>query len=396
VSLSRKKVILFVFGTRPEAIKLAPVIQAFQKDGELEVRVCVTGQHRELLDQVLGFFEIEPDIDLDLMVPDQRLPNLAAKVIACCADVLEKMKPDLVFVQGDTTSAFAAAFSASLCRVPVAHVEAGLRSLDKSSPFPEEINRVLVGHLAELHFTPSAESAVNLRREGHSHNIHVVGNSIVDALRQLLPTFAEVRDETYLGKFPSDSSRRKLVFVTLHRRESFGMPLHNLCRAVRQIAEECPGADVIFPVHPNRQVMSVVSNILTGINGVRLFEPISYAECIWLQCRASLVITDSGGVLEEAVTLGVPVLVAREVTERSEAISSGHAQLLGFDRAAIFQAAVEVLAAESPPPDVPRVLRKTFGDGRTAERIVRISKEYLHQDRPLKAVGTVVNILGAS
>ena len=378
VTSFKKKCVLFVFGTRPEAIKLAPVIQAFKEDGTLEVRVCVTGQHRDLLDQVLGLFGIPPDIDLDLMVPEQTLPNLASKVIAACAGVFAEVKPDLVFVQGDTTSAFAAAFAASLCRIPVAHIEAGLRSLDKSSPFPEEINRVLVGHLADLHFAPSAESAANLRREGRSSNVHIVGNSVVDTLRQMLPKLTDGSAGSFQAKFCLDTPARKIVLVTLHRRESFGLPLQNICRAVRQIAEEIEGVEVIFPVHPNPEVTRAVSSLLEGVDGIRLFPPLTYAECIWLQCRASLVITDSGGILEEAVTLGVPVLIAREVTERVEAVSAGEAQLLGFDRVAIFKAAQAALAAGASQLGSPKVLRKTFGDGYTAGRIVRLSKEHLN------------------
>ena len=377
-----RKSILFIIGTRPEAIKLAPVIRAFQNDAGFVTRLCVTAQHREMLDQFLEFFGLRPDFDLNLMSPGQTLPALTSRIVAACADVFERLRPDLVFVQGDTISASAAAWSACLCGVPVAHVEAGLRSHRKDSPFPEEINRLMIGQLAVLHFAPGPVAAGNLRREGITHGVHEVGNPIVDALKMALHTIAEMGDASFLKKFPAAGTKRKILLVTLHRRESFGQPLENICAAVRRLAESVGELEVFFPVHPNPQVAPLVQRVLGGIENVRLLEPLSHADFVWLLSRTSVVISDSGGVLEEAETLGLPVLVAREVTERVEALDGGNMRLVGSDPERIYRDARELLAATSRHTGFRQELRHTFGDGNTAAHILRLTREHLAAVRP--------------
>lgn len=374
MGIQRKKRVLFVFGTRPEAIKLAPLIRAFQSDQTLETKVCVTAQHRELLDQFLTFFEITPEADLDLMFPDQPLPALAARAIESCAEVFARSKPDLVVVQGDTTSAFAAAFSAGLCKIPVAHVEAGLRSYRKDAPFPEEINRVLISRLADLHFAHTAQAGENLRRENIVEGLHVVGNTGVDALHEALRLIA-ADEAAYARKFSQIDPTRPTVLVTLHRRENLGRPSADIFGALQRIAAECD-VNLLYPVHPNPRVRDLAYKVLSAVTNIHLLEPLAYADFIWMLSRAALVITDSGGVLEEAETLGVPALVTREVTERTEAVASGSAVLVGSDPERIF-AEVRSALARATRPSPSRALRTTFGDGLASERILQITKQYL-------------------
>ena len=372
-----KNSVLFTIGTRPEAIKLAPVIRAFEADQGFDTSICITSQHRQLLSPFLDFFGLLPDFDLDVISPDQSLAVMTSKVLRACEKVLDQVQPDLMFVQGDTTSAFAAALGASQCKTPVAHVEAGLRSHRKSSPFPEEINRAMIGQLAELHFAPGETARNNLRREGITQGIHVVGNTVVDALEFALSVLAAQGDGPYLKRFPKAASGRKILLVTLHRRESLGLPLENVCAAVRNIAQAREDVEIFFPVHPNPSVYYTAHRALTGIRNVQLLEPLSYAEFIWLMCRATLIISDSGGVLEEAETLGLQVLVAREVTERIEALSGSATRLVGTDSDRILAEGQSILDAGFTPSKVPRSLRDTFGDGRAAERILQITHEHL-------------------
>ena len=377
-----RKTVLFTFGTRPEAIKMAPVIRVFQADPAFETRLCVTAQHRELLDPFLEYFDLQPDFDLNLMVPGQSLAALTSRAVAACEPVFERLRPDLVFVQGDTTSALAAALAASLCKIPVAHVEAGLRSHRKDSPFPEEINRVMIGHLSSLHFAPGEIARENLRREGITQGVHVVGNPVVDALQLTLRKLAESGEAGFLKKFPVTGQGRKLLLVTLHRRESFGRPLENICAAVRRLAATHRDVEIFYPVHPNPNVRDLVCRSLAETKNIHLLEPLSYPEFIGLLARATLVLSDSGGVLEEAETLGLPVLVTREVTERSEALTSGNARLVGSDEDRIFTEATRLLAALPGPPDPHRPLRVTFGDGHTARSILGIVREHFAAGQP--------------
>ena len=369
-----KKIVLFVFGTRPEAIKLAPLIRVCQQDPEIQTRVCVTAQHRELLDQFLTFFQIEPDADLNLMLPEQSLPELTARIIKACAEVFSRLRPALVVVQGDTTSAVAAAFSASLCGLPVAHVEAGLRSHRRNAPFPEEINRGLISRLAELHFAHSQSASDNLRRENIVEGVHVVGNTGIDTLKKTL-CLLEAEDNPYSSRFPGIHSGRRFVLVTMHRRENVGRPLADICQGLRRIAIEC-GVDLYFPVHPNPRIRDIVYKILFGVENVHLLDPLTYPEFIWLLSKAALVVSDSGGVLEEAETLGIPVLVAREVTERTEALASSQVKLVGSDAGCLLAAARLLLI--SPHPSLPsNLLNTTFGDGHTSEKILEITRSFL-------------------
>ena len=389
MGIAEKKSILFTLGTRPEAIKLVPVIRAFQADPAFDIHLCVTAQHRELLDGVLDFFGLRPDVDLDMMTHGQSLATLTSRIMAACEDVFETFRPDLMFVQGDTTSAFAAAMAASQCRIPVAHVEAGLRSYHKSSPFPEEINRVLIGHLAELHFAPGETAVENLRREGITRGVHAVGNSVVDALQLALNTLSDRHEQPPIIRALGLAPQQKIVLVTLHRRESFGQPLEDICTAIRAVARQCANVEIICPVHPNPNVYDPIHRTLSGIKNVHLLEPLSYADFVALLCRASLIISDSGGVLEEAETLGLPVLVAREVTERTEALNNGNARLVGSDQRRIFSEAKAFLDV-APVVSATPALRHTFGDGQTATRILHLTREYFSAAvvRPSLALST--------
>ena len=380
------KLVLFVLGTRPEAIKLGPVIRAFQNEPAFETRLCSTAQHRELLHPFLEFFQLQPDYDLDLMLPGQSLAALTGRGVVACAEVFERVQPDLVFVQGDTSGALAAALAASLGKIAVAHVEAGLRSHRQDAPYPEEINRVLIGHVAKLHFAPGEIAAENLRREGITAGVHVVGNTVVDALKLALLRMAQKGAPESLGKFSAPGRQRKILLVTLHRRESFGQPLQEIAEAVRRIAEACPEVEIFLPVHLNPNVHGLMHKMLGGLRNVCLLAPLPYPDFIWLLAHASLVLSDSGGVLEEAETLGLPVLVAREVTERLEALTAGNARLVGFDANRIFAEARALLdAAPAAPVDPHRQLRSTFGDGYSAARIARITQEYLLEPEGLHA-----------
>ena len=367
---------LFVFGTRPEAIKIAPVVRAFQADSKIHPLVCVTGQHRSMLDQVLDFFELQPDYDLKLMQPNQSLCSLAGRAIIATAEVIEKTKPDILFVQGDTTTAFAAAFAASQCKIPVGHIEAGLRSFNRQAPFPEEMNRLLVGDLADLHFPPLEASRANLAREGITANVHTVGNTVVDALLLGLGLIQERGEEKIAASFPQIRFDRKIVLITIHRRESFGTPVLDIFEAIGEIAEE-PEIEVIFPVHLNPNINEVAHRILGGRKNVHLIEPLDYAHFIWLMSKASLVITDSGGVQEEAPSLGVPVLVARDVTERMEGVDAGCAKLVGSDRSLIVKESRAILTSGT----VTVTRNNPFGDGHASERILAETLNFLKGHR---------------
>jgi UDP-N-acetylglucosamine 2-epimerase (non-hydrolysing) len=334
--------------------------------------LCVTGQHRSMLDQVLDFFELRPDYDLNLMQPNQSLSTLAGRAIIATSEVIEKTKPGIVFVQGDTTTAFAAAFAAFQCRVPVAHIEAGLRSFRRDAPFPEEMNRVLVGDLADLHFPPLEASHANLAREGITENVHIVGNTVVDALLLGLDLIQKRGEEKIAAAFSGIRFDRKIVLVTIHRRESFGAPIVEIFEAIREIATE-PGVEVVYPVHLNPNVHSVAHRILGGHSNVHLIEPLGYAHFIWLMSKASLILTDSGGVQEEAPSLGIPVLVAREVTERAEGVAAGCAKLVGADRSLIVREARTALAE----PSGSRRRVNPYGDGHASEKILKIVRQFL-------------------
>lgn len=370
--------VLCVFGTRPEAIKLAPVIQQLAKHSDcFEPRVCVTAQHREMLDQVLEVFKICPDVDLDLMRHNQTLPEFTARAVTAISEVLEREEPDWVLVQGDTTTVMSTALAAFYQQIPVGHVEAGLRTDDRYSPFPEEINRRLASVLATYHFAPTQRAQERLIAEGVDPNL--TGNTIVDALHQILDSppseyarrlFVDLNlSEPILRG--GESISKKVVLVTAHRRESFGDPFESLCRGMRAIADRNEDVLVVYPVHLNPKVRDPVNRILSEHPRIHLIDPLSYEPFVRLMRQSYIILTDSGGIQEEASVLGKPVLVLRDTTERPEIVETGIGKLVGTDEHKILIEAELLLHNE----DVYRAMSKNadlFGDGHAAERIVKI------------------------
>jgi UDP-N-acetylglucosamine 2-epimerase (non-hydrolysing) len=367
--------ILLIFGTRPEAIKLCPVIRSLrQEPATFDVKVCVTAQHREMLDQVLEAFDVKPDYDLDLMLPGQTLFQSTSRILAGLEPVLQSERPDMAIVQGDTTTTFCGALAAFYQRVPVGHVEAGLRTGDLRQPFPEEMNRVLTSHLAELHFAPTEKAAANLRQEGVApESISVTGNTGIDAVLY-------VRDGLEHGKlrgsdWPQLDSSKKLIVVTAHRRESFGGGFDRICRAVAQLANR-QDVQVIYPVHPNPNVQDPVQRHLAGHPNIRLIAPLSYVPFVDLMRRAYLVITDSGGIQEEGPSLGKPILVLREKTERPEAVTAGTVKLVGTDERRIVNEATLLLDNRELYEGMTRV-HNPYGDGQASQRISTLIHSFL-------------------
>ncbi len=358
--------VLSVFGTRPEAIKMAPVILELQKYPEQTSScVCVTAQHREMLDQVLEWFRIVPDHDLNLMQPDQGLVEFASRALESVSMVLEEVRPDAILVQGDTTTVMITALAAFYQHIPVGHVEAGLRTRDRYNPFPEEINRRLASVLATWHFAPTERAAAALRTEGvPAENIYVTGNTVVDALLLTLQRPMDLKLDLNLNS-------RRLILVTAHRRESFGAPFESLCLALRDLVERNPDVEVVYPVHLNPKVREPVGRILCGQPRIHLLEPLRYEQFAHLMSRAYLILTDSGGIQEEAPVLGKPTLIMRETTERPEAIDAGTARLVGTNRQRIVAEAERLLCDRDLYCAMARV-GSPFGDGRAAERIVDI------------------------
>lgn len=358
--------VLPVFGTRPEAIKLAPVISELRRRGDVETRVIITAQHREMIDQALRIFRIAPDVDLDIMTPGQSLDDIVRWSMAGIAPVFKAINPDLVLVQGDTTSAMAIALAAAQREIPVGHVEAGLRTHDKSQPFPEELNRQLIGRIASMHFAPTESAKNNLTSEGiPSADIFVTGNTIVDAIMKIAGENHTPENPQLAGL---DLEDKKVVLVTTHRRESFGAPLENVCKAVKQIAVENPDIVVVLPVHPNPNVCGTIKPFLSDIPNVNLIEPLSYADLVWLLSRCYMAITDSGGLQEEAPTFKVPVLVLRDKTERPEGIEAGVAKLVGTDFLRIVGSATDLLTNEEIYKRM-SARKNPYGDGHASERI---------------------------
>jgi UDP-N-acetylglucosamine 2-epimerase (non-hydrolysing) len=377
---SRPRVIV-VFGTRPEAIKLAPVVHELRRRKSLQTIVCVTGQHRQMLDQVLSVFRIKPDVDLNLMQPNQDLATLTASSLVALQNVYAKHKPACVVVQGDTTTTFAGSLAAFYQRIPVAHVEAGLRTGNMYSPWPEEMNRVVTTHLTTLHFPPTDTSRANLRREGvPARQIHVTGNTVVDAL---LSINRELESRPALAKrvartFPFLDDRKHLLLVTGHRRESFGGGLESICMALAEVAEQNEDVQIVYPVHLNPNVREAASRILSNVQRVHLIEPVDYLPLVFLLRRSRFVLTDSGGIQEEAPALGKPVLVMRDTTERPEGIRAGTARLVGTDRKKIVREAGRLLRDERHYTRMSRA-HNPYGDGRAAERIVDVLEAHLRE-----------------
>lgn len=355
---------------------MAPIIHRLKNTSGVQAQVCVTAQHREMLDQVLSLFEIVPDIDLNLMQPDQSLAQLTAAVFTHLDPVLTQLRPDWVLVQGDTTTVMAAALLAYYHRVRVGHVEAGLRTGDKWQPFPEEINRRVAGVTADLHFAPTAWSAGNLLREGvSSEAIRVTGNPVIDALQMTAARPPSPEVERLTSELGLRDPDRRLVLVTAHRRENFGRPLERICTALRCLAEAYPEVRFVYPVHLNPHVQEPVYRLLGGIPNFSLLPPLDYLPLVHLLKRATLLLTDSGGLQEEAPGLGVPVLVLREVTERPEGVEAGTVKLVGADSARILNEARQLLDDPQAHAAMAQAVNP-YGDGRAAERIVESLLEF--------------------
>lgn len=372
--------ILFVFGTRPEAIKLVPLIDGFKKLNNSEIKICVTAQHREMLDQILRFFNIIPDYDLNIMTSGQSLPEITSKGIMSLDNVLRDFDPDNIVVQGDTSTAFIGALSGYYRQIPVTHIEAGLRSGNKYSPFPEEGSRILVDHLADYYFAPTQKAAKNLKREGISKNVWVVGNTVIDALLLTLDKIRIQGDAIFANTFGFLDLSKRVVLITGHRRESFGQPLENICLAIKRLAENFPEDQFVYPVHLNPNVQRPVKEILGGRSNVFLIEPLEYPALVWLLSKSYIVLTDSGGIQEEAPTLGKPVLILRDVTERIEGIDAGVARLVGTDVACIIKQATRLLTNSDAYQEIARVANP-YGDGKSASKIVKIYREFIAHEK---------------
>lgn len=362
--MSVKKIrVLSVFGTRPEAIKMCPLVLELQRREEFESLVCVTAQHREMLDSVLDFFGVKPDYDLDIMEPGQSLSSISVKILTLMGGVLGKAGPDIVLVHGDTTTAFVGALAAFYERIPVGHVEAGLRTFSRYSPFPEEMNRCLAGRIAEYHFAPTARNRRNLEREAVDGKIFVTGNTVIDALRYTVngQPFAAPA----LGSI--DFSRR-VITLTCHRRENYGEPMENIFAAVADMARAFPDTLTVYPVHPSPVVRSCAAKRLGGIDNIMLIDPLDAMDMHKLMARSYMVMTDSGGLQEEAPALGKPVLVLRRETERPEAVEAGTVALAGVERESVFRLAGRLLTDPSLYERMARAVNP-YGDGRACERI---------------------------
>lgn len=367
---------LIVFGTRPEAIKMAPLVKEFKKySNQFDTRVCVTAQHREMLDQVLEFFDIVPEYDLNLMKPNQNLYSLTGDIIVGLKDVLEEFQPDYVYVHGDTTTTMAASIAAFYSGAEVCHVEAGLRTHQKRAPFPEEINRQITGRVADYHFAPTTASQENLLRENISFDsILITGNTVIDALLESVARVEDIQNAEIDNLKQIVQEDKKLILVTGHRRENHGEGFIHICKALKEIAITHSDVQIIYPVHLNPNVKGPVYEILSGIDNIQLIDPLAYPSFVWLMNQSYMIITDSGGVQEEAPSLGKPVLVMRDTTERPEAVTAGTVILVGTDKDKIVSEANSLLTDESRYAKM-TALHNPYGDGKACTRIVEfISK----------------------
>lgn len=363
--------ILTVFGTRPEAIKMAPLVRQLEKEPGLESVVCVTAQHREMLDQVLELFELTPDFDLNVMKPNQSVSQISTNVLLGMERVLNEVQPDMVLVHGDTTTTFASALAAFYQKIPVGHVEAGLRTYDKYSPYPEEMNRILTGHIAELHFAPTERNRQNLLKENIADDkIFITGNTVIDALLTVAEKPYEFEDETLMR---IDFDRHRVITVTCHRRENLGENMINIFSAVRDIAREFDDVEIVYPVHLNPKVRAAADEVLGGTERVHLIQPLQYQPFVNLMARSHFIITDSGGMQEEAPALGKPVLVVRRETERPEAVEAGTVKLAGVERDTIYSLAKELLTDQRIYDAMAKAVNP-YGDGKACQRITDIIK----------------------
>jgi UDP-N-acetylglucosamine 2-epimerase (non-hydrolysing) len=375
--------VLSVFGTRPEAIKMAPLVHALNDAAGIEARVCVTAQHREMLDQVLNLFDITPDYDLNIMKHGQSLHDISTSILLGLKSVLEVFQPDIVLVHGDTATTFAASLAAYYQQIPVGHVEAGLRTGNLYSPWPEEGNRKLTGAIAELHFAPTATSKQNLVNEGVvGDGLVITGNTVIDALLMIKNRLADDVTLTaqLAAQFPQLDPNKKLILVTGHRRESFGGGFERICEALAEIANNHPETQVLYPVHLNPNVREPVNRILTNVGNVHLIEPQDYLPFVYLMDQAHIILTDSGGIQEEAPSLGKPVLVMRDTTERPEAVQAGTVKLVGTDKARIV-AAVESLLSDENEYQLMSRAHNPYGDGNACERIINKIEQHFSVQR---------------
>lgn len=369
--MKQKTHVMTIFGTRPEAVKMAPVVKELQHTAEIKTTVCVTAQHREMLDQVLSVFEITPEIDLDLMTPNQTLAELTSRIFSDLDPVLKETKPDWLLVQGDTTTVMSAALLGFYNHIKVGHVEAGLRTHDKRQPFPEEINRRLAGVIADLHFAPTEDNRATLLREGIPDEIiRVTGNPVIDALKIISQLPAPQETQDLLAKAGIVQGDRRLVLVTAHRRENFGQPIRDICMALKRLADHYSDeVTLVYPIHLNPNIQKPVYEMLADVGNIILLPPLDYLPLVQLMKNATLILTDSGGIQEEAPTFGIPTLVLRESTERQEGVAAGTLKLVGTDPDRIFNEAQTLL-------DDPRAYAamsgavNPYGDGHAAERIV--------------------------
>lgn len=367
-----KKKILFVFGTRPEAIKMAPLVKCLSLRKEFDVKICVTAQHRQMLDQVLSLFEITPDFDLDIMKPGQSLSSITTSILNGLRPILRELAPEIVLVHGDTTTTFAAALAAFYEQIKVGHVEAGLRTGDLYSPWPEEANRKLTSVLTEYHFAPTEKAADNLKREGvTTDKIYITGNTVTDAL---ITVVNKIKNNKALAKECSEqfdflNDEEKIILVTGHRRESFGEGFESICCALAKIADKYPQLQIVYPVHLNPNVQEPVKRLLSNKSNIFLINPLDYLPFVYLMSRSYIILTDSGGIQEEAPTLGKPVLVMRDTTERPEAVEAGTVRLVGTNSNKISEALIELLENEQLYQKMSKA-HNPYGDGTASQKIL--------------------------
>lgn len=358
--------VMSVFGTRPEAIKMCPLVKKLEKHPDIHSVVCLTGQHREMLDQVMQIFGVQADYDLQIMRPVQTLTTITVDILSKIEEIYIKERPDIVLVHGDTSTSFVAALAAFYQKIPVGHVEAGLRTYKPYSPFPEEMNRCLTGRLASIHFAPTQKNADNLRAEGISTHVYVTGNTVIDAFHSTIK-------KDYIFKSPELSSisfaGKRTILMTAHRRENIGAPLESICKGVRRIIDAFPDVQIVYPVHPNPKVQSIVRNNLGNLNRVYLTEPLDVEDMHNLMARSFLVMTDSGGLQEEAPALGVPVLVLRTETERPEAVEAGTVEVVGVEENLVYGKAATLLTDHELYAKKANAVNP-YGDGHASERIV--------------------------
>jgi UDP-N-acetylglucosamine 2-epimerase (non-hydrolysing) len=368
--------VLTVFGTRPEAIKMAPLVKKMNKASRIESILCVTAQHREMLDQVMELFELVPDYDLNIMKPNQTISQITSNVLIGLEEILKKEKPDMILVHGDTTTTFASALAGFYQQIKVGHVEAGLRTYDKYSPYPEEMNRILTGNIADIHFAPTDRNRQNLLREAiPDDKIFITGNTVIDALLEVANKPYEFENEVLKD---IDFENKRVITVTCHRRENLGENMEHIFSAIKDIAEEFDDTEIIYPVHMNPKVRDIARKILGNTRRIHLIEPLQYQPFVNLMARSYLIITDSGGMQEEAPSLGKPVLVVRKETERPEAIEAGTVKLAGVSRDTIYRMTKELLTDKDAYEKMAHAANP-YGDGHACERIIEILVQYEQQ-----------------